>query len=520
MMTNINKILATGLIGCSMMLTACSNDVEIPDLYSAQCPASIEFQLPENLKQLIYTDESDAQVLPLVKGETVQLNYTILPENITFSNVQWTSTDEAVATVTDEGLVTAVSGQGVGYSMVSVAPVGMYSGSGVVSTIKVRVSDQLVKATSINVNLSSDEVYAGETVKASVDIMPENSTYRTVKWSSSDESVATVDMNGVVTGKASSSNRAEVTITATALDGSGITASAKLTVLQIVQPQSITLDQTYAAPDYLCAIGEKYVTINYTTTPADCTKSLIEWTSSNPEIATVEDGKVTFNQVGNFGDFTITARCPETGQESSVKMSMPAGLIRELFHDQNNYSWWNAAQSGNGSESSHEWHYGYLTVTTYNQNATNQRGDFKCWNAQTFVHAGNYPLFAIKMEDARDLYEEVTSVAINLDTSGDVDGTKFSGNVGGSNNKWAYDYKCSDGSHVFVYDFSTQSFATGGVIPADKVGVFGTFQIKYADIRTIDHQIQYNVYWVQTFKTLDDITKYLDSEGIGYERIQ
>ncbi|MBP5277626.1 MAG: DUF4979 domain-containing protein [Prevotella sp.] len=518
MMKKINKILGVALLA-GVLFSCGENDAPIEELLSAKCPAKIEFNLPDNLQQLIYTDATGAQVLPLIKGEHITLPYTMTPDDITFKDVIWTSSNPEIASVDDQGNVDALSGDGIGYSIVQVAPVGMFSGSGVNCNLKIRVSNTLQKAQSLTVTASAEEVYAGETINVFASILPEDATYQTVKWSSSNEAAATVDMNGVVTGKVTSAFTAPVTITATTLDGSNISASITIIVKQIVQPQSIKLDQTYAAP-YECAIGSKSVTIGYTTVPAECTTSLIQWTSSDESIATVSNGVVTFNQDGNFGDVTITATCPETGNSESIKLSLPAGLIRELFHDENNYTWWNASQSGNGTSSSHVWHYGYVEVTTYKQNATNQRGDFKCWNAKTFIHAGNYPFFAVKMEDTRDLYPEITSVAINLDTSGDVNGTKFSGNVGGNNNKWAHDFKCSDGSHVFVYDFGTQNFATGGLIPKDQIGVFTTFQIKYADMRTIDYQIQYKVYWLQTFKTLDDIKNYIKSEGLDFEQIK
>ena len=203
MITKINKLFAGCILCCGLTaaFTACSkNDPDIPNLYAAQCPASIEFQLPDNLQQLLYVDEADATVLPLIKGETVKLAYSMQPADITFRQVQWSSSNPVVATVADDGTVTAVSGAGIGYSMISISPVGMFSGSGVISTLKVRVSDELIKTTSITVDLSSSEVYAGETVQAIATILPAEATYRTVKWSSSDESVAKVDINGVVTG--------------------------------------------------------------------------------------------------------------------------------------------------------------------------------------------------------------------------------------------------------------------------------------------------------------------------------
>jgi len=518
------QVLGGGLFAC-LMLASCSDSDSIPDVSPAFCAEKITLEIPEELQQLIYVDNTGAEVLPLVKGETVTLGYTLSPEDITYKDVVWTSSQPEVATVED-GTISAVSGNGMGYSIVSVAPLGMYPGSGVNSTLKVKVDNQLTQASGIFLSSESEEVYEGETVKLSAEIMPENSTYRTVKWTSSDESVATVDKDGTVTGVNVTGNATscKVTITATALDGSGTTASYELTVKRIVDPENVTIDQAFAAPAYLCAIADKSVTLKYTTYPADCTTSLIEWTSSDEAIATVKDGVVTFNQTGNFGDFTITATCPATGKTSSIKMSMPAGLIRELFHNPDNYTWYNAKQSGNGTSSSHEWHDGYLTVTTYTQNATKQRGDFKCWSPKTWICPANYPLFAIRMEDVKDKYgaEGCTARNINLDTSGKdlTTGTSFSGNVGGNNNKWAHEFKCSDGSRVFIYDFTTQEFKTGGLFPANSIGEFATFQFKYADMATLTRQVTYNVYWVQTFKNLDGIKAYLESEGLTYEQIK
>ena len=284
----------------------------------------------------------------------------------------------------------------------------------------------------------------------------------------------------------------------------------------MVQPQRVTIDAAYDGLDL--AIASKALTLNYTTIPDDCTKSLIEWSSSDENIATVKDGVVTFNQTGNFGEFTITASCPETGQKSSVKMTLAAGLIRELYKDPNNLTWKDAGQSGNGSSTSTVWHDGYVTITTYNQNATNQRADIK-GVTPAWLHAGNYPIFAIKMDDVKDKYEEITSRNINFDAVGKgmLNGLDYK-SIGGGNNKYSSNYLCSDGSRVFIYDLSTVACGTGGLLPTDQAVQFSVFQLKYADMRTIDHQVTYNIYWVQTFKTMDDLKKYLtEVDGVTFE---
>lgn len=505
-----------------MTLSACSDADPTPDITPAYIASGITLDIPEALQKLIYTDNTGAEVLPLVKGETVTLGCTLTPDSITSHSVQWVSSETSVATV-DNGTISAISGDGLGYSVITVSPTGMYSGSGVSSTLKVKVDNRLYQATDISITSTSEEVYEGETVQLTTSITPTTATYQTVEWTSSDESVATVSSKGVVTGvKVASGTQTPVTITATALDGSGVTASYPLTVKRTVDPEDITLDQTYAAPAYACAIAEKSVTLKYATYPEDCTTSLLQWTSSDESIATVKDGVVTFNQNGNFGNVTITATCPATGKSSSIELSLPAGLIRELFHDENNYTWHNSAQSGNGTSSSHVWHDGYVTVTTYKQNATKQRGDFKCYEAKSWLCPQNYPLFAIKMDDVKDKYDACTARNINLDCSATdlTTGTKYSGNIGGGNNKWAHEYKCGDGSRVFIYDLTTQGFANGGILTAANTTQFTTLQFKYADMATLTEQVTYNVYWVQTFKTIDEITQYLDKEGISYEKIK
>ena len=136
------------------------------------------------------------------------------------------------------------------------------------------------------------------------------------------------------------------------------------------------------------------------------------------------------------------------------------------------------------------------------------------------LHAGNYPIIAIKVDDVKDLYkaEGVTTRNLNFDCVGKSEsGADFKA-LGGGNNKYTGDLLCSDGSHVFIYDMSTLAFGTGGLAPTNESISFNTFQLKYADIKTINHQITYNIYWFQTFKSVDDVKKYItDVDGLTYE---
>lgn len=518
MKRNNNKIYAMMLmLGlATASLTSCSDDDKQSDLYGAVIPSSVEFNLSQDKQQLIYTDATGAKCLPMIKGETLQLEYTMLPENTTFRDAVWSSSNDDFATISDEGLVTAVDGDG--YSIVQIAPVGLYEGSGINANLKVVVSKEMRQATSIAVTSDKDEIYSGDNLQMTATIAPDNSTYKTVKWSVDDENAASIDpMTGVLTGKEASAILTPVKVIATALDGSGVVGEKTVNIRKVVAPENVTIDQTYSADKgYVCALNEKSLSLNYTTVPAECTTSQIVWTSSDENVATVADGVVTFK---GFGTVEITATTPATGKSSTIKINIPAGLIRETFHNENHYSIYDAKQSGNGTSTSHEWHDGYLTITTYKQNATNQRADLKWYDLPVTLHAGNYPIIAVKMDDVKDLESGITARNLNFDIVGKSESGKDFKALGGGNNKYSSEYKCSDGSHVFVYDLSKVAFRTGGIAPTNETISFTVFQLKQADIKTVDHQLKFNLYWFQSFKSMDDLESYIKNvDGLTFEK--
>lgn len=503
-------MLTLGLTAVS--LTSCSDDNESSSLYPAVIPAKVEFNLPEAQQQLIYTDATGAKCLPMVKGETLQLNYTMTPEDVTYSDVIWSASNADFATVSDQGLVTAVNGDG--YSVVQVAPVGLHEGSGINANLKVVVSSEMRKATAITVTSTATEVYAGDTLHFCAFIAPANSTYKTVKWSVDNETAASIDpMTGILTAKQADAITTSVKVFATALDGSGIVGEKTINVKKIVSPENITINQKYSAANgYECALNEQTLNLAFTTVPAECTTSLLKWTSSDESIATVNAGVVSFK---GFGKVTITAATPD-GKTSSIELNIPCGLVRETYRNENHYSFRPANTS-----TKYTWGNGFLTVTTAATNATTQRADLKWYDLPLTLHAGNYPVLAMKIEDAKDLGIGVTGRNFNFDTVGKSESGKDFKALGGGNNKWSNELKCADGSRVFIYDLSKVAFKTGGLAPTNESISFSIFQLKYADIKTISHSFDYKVYWMQTFKSIADVENYVKKvDGIAYEVIK
>ena len=155
----------------------------------------------------------DKTELTINKGAAAQLNLSVTPENFT-DIVDWKSTDTNIVTVSDNGVVKAV---GVGTATVKVT-VGDVS-----TSCKVTV---LQPVTGINLNKSSLTMDALGTFQMTASVYPDSANDKRITWSSSDPAIASVDENGLVTAL----KKGTATITAAAMDGSGVKSTCKVTV--------------------------------------------------------------------------------------------------------------------------------------------------------------------------------------------------------------------------------------------------------------------------------------------------
>ena len=172
-----------------------------------------------------------ADTLTLDENAETTLTATITPENATNKKVTWKSSDETVATVDENGKVTAIKA---GETTITVTAT---DGSGVSKSCKVTVTSkeedpdpepepEEIKVTGIALSKENVSLEVAGTEKLTATITPENATNKKVTWKSSDETVAIVDETGKVTAIAAG----DATITVTAQDGSGISVNCKVTV--------------------------------------------------------------------------------------------------------------------------------------------------------------------------------------------------------------------------------------------------------------------------------------------------
>lgn len=276
----------------------------------------------------------------LEKGETQQLNIEYgtddkaeqekIAEAASKLNLTWASSDEEVATVDETGLVTAV-GAGEADVTVSVADANISS----TTHIKVVILPTGVEAPeTLSLELN------GENRKAlGAKMTPEDATEVKLAYESSDENVATVDENGVVTavgvGECTITTTIVADTTATAEDAGvdsemlvvpeNAKVETKVTVGKAIE--SITLDSN----EGVLTVGNS-VTVTATVTPDNATNTTVNWTSSDEKVATVDsNGKVTAVAAGNAtitatseSDGDVSADYALTVNKAAVKQNKPA----------------------------------------------------------------------------------------------------------------------------------------------------------------------------------------------------
>ena len=248
---------------------------------SAGCTVTVE------KKQIPVTEvRLSESTVGIVEGSTYKLTATVLPENTTDSkNVSWSSNNEAVATVDANGNVTA--------KRAGTAVITATSTNGKTAGCTVTVSKKEIPITEISLDKSSATLTEGETTTLVATVLPENTTYgKSVKWSSSNVAVATVDLMGKVTAK-----RAGTAII-TAISENGKTASCTITVNK--KDTNITITEVRLNKSTETLKEGDTTTLTATVLPENTTDSKsVSWRSSNSEVATVDaNGTVTAKRAG------------------------------------------------------------------------------------------------------------------------------------------------------------------------------------------------------------------------------
>ncbi|MCR5847707.1 MAG: Ig-like domain-containing protein [Lachnospiraceae bacterium] len=222
----------------------------------------------------------------LKPGDKRQLTAVVVPSDTFDNTVKWTSSNPNIVSVDENGLMEAkVAGEAV---------VTAETINGLKHECKVTV---MKMPNGIGIDLDSLLLEKGTSRQLKAIVVPADAYDKSVKWTTSDANIATVDANGVVTGK----GLGKATITATTVNG--LSHNCEVTVG--IMPSGIRFD--YAPTVIEVGQGVKY---QVSILPENATERTLKWTVSDPSIATVvgeENGLGGVVKFKKAGKVTLTA---------------------------------------------------------------------------------------------------------------------------------------------------------------------------------------------------------------------
>lgn len=225
----------------------------------------------------------------LIEGETETLVATVMPENATDKSVVWESGNESAATVSQEGLVTAV---GEGKATITVKT----NDGGFSASCEVTVNKKVIAVTGVKLSAASMTLREGERGTLTATVEPANATNKNVEWWTSDLDVVSVtSTSGSSNGYVEARKAGKATVTVKTEDGE-FSASCEITVEKKEVPVTgITIEPS----SLKLPVGNTYSLIPHVQ-PSDATNQDIKWLSTNESVATVNaEGKVTAVAAGS-----------------------------------------------------------------------------------------------------------------------------------------------------------------------------------------------------------------------------
>lgn len=215
----------------------------------------------------------NAHTLEMDKGDISGLSCQF-NNGATVQNVVWSSADPDIVQVDGAGRITAV---GAGQTYVKATMAG-----GMFDTALIKVN---VQSNSVQVDPGDLTVGVGSSVQLGVRFVPEDATDEVIRWISSDSSIVSVDEAGLLRAVSIGTARIGVQTRDGLRAETQIQVEAASSDLQI-SPKNVTIERGDTHPLQTAFIGADGLVV-------ENVNHHIEWTSSDPEIVSVEDGYIT-----------------------------------------------------------------------------------------------------------------------------------------------------------------------------------------------------------------------------------
>lgn len=296
--------MALTLVGCGVKIT----NIAVPE--SAMVEKGESITLP-----VVYGTDDAPAVTPetAATGESAETDEK-LAKAASKLTVEWTSSDESVATVDATGMVVAVSA---GEADITASVTDSEMSAVCKVTVKVAAKDITVPD-NLDVKLND-----GNETTVEATVSPADATNVKVSYASTDEAVATVDKDG----KVQILQPGECDIVTTLTQEGKKVVEKKTHIKAFYEVEGITLDKT----EGILTAGNT-VTLNATVLPEEIAdETIVTWTSSDEKVATVdENGKVTAIAAG---EATITANAGE--KSATYKLTVQAKKVAQTTTNKN-----------------------------------------------------------------------------------------------------------------------------------------------------------------------------------------
>lgn len=447
-------------------------------------------------------DASDNTIC-LLKNQELQLSALVLPENVSNPNIVWSSSNEAVATITRDGKI--VAKDKAGEAVIHITPEIGFGPSAATPSRKVKVMEEFVFMETVTVtNIPEEALAAGDEYQLKVSSLPEDVTFKRYKYESSDSRIATVSEDGVVEGI----SKGKVTIKVVADDmnsGTQVSTSFEMEIKVVVPIEGLEFvgDTELSNLGY----GQEYQ-VKYTLEPADATASLLTWTSDNESVVSVDKtGKLKVHAMG-AGSAVITASYgPVT---KSVNVSVAEGRLCYSFA--NGVTPWrlenNATSTSDGEKS------------VVQMGASGKyRGDFvlvkKGDNKTVTITPDTYRYLAVKIKTLSVLKPGNNSAGcIKFEIYDDplTIGYNYLGTSGNANNS----FSILGRTEVSVTEPNILYFDLMSKFDNQNPGDRTKFDLIQCKFVIADYQApatSYDIYWVRSFKTMEELQEFVNNEN-------
>lgn len=237
------------------------------------------------------------KAVELYVEEKAQLMARVYPENATYQELAWSSSDEDVATVDETGLVTALAA---GETVIMAETT-----DGLQAECRVRVLPA-----SITLSETEMELFVDETQVLKVEVHPDNEKYRELTWSSSDEAVAAVNADGVVT--ALSAGDAVITV----VSAGGMEATCKVKVKNVLV-SSVAIPELEGGKTLVLG---KELQLTSMVLPGNAFNRNVVIRSSNEQVAYVDENNVL--HANAYGETLVTVESEDGNAYQSYNVKV------------------------------------------------------------------------------------------------------------------------------------------------------------------------------------------------------